>query len=445
MESTHVIAITNSEEDNIRKENKMFQFQLPLGKNEAHCLSTITSNPRHKQMHRDQDTRKIIHCIKVGISLVLVSLLYLLNPLFKQVGENAMWAIMTVVVMFEFSAGATLGKGFNRGLGTIIGGGLGCLVALFAQSIGIHRVGNSIIIGVSVFIFGSFATYLRLIPSIKKRYDYGVMIFILTFNLVAVSGARVNVKVWELARERLLNILMGFIVCVCVSLFVFPLWASDELHDSIVSRFLDLANTIQGCLGECTKIIDEKENQPRASFNVCNSVLNSKSKDESLANFAKWEPWHGKFGLSYPWERYLKIGEILREMAAFILATGRCLEASKEPMATLRESQWVHLETCKALESKVACILRELGDSIKKMMKCDAKGCVSEQLKAAREDLSFIISTSKMVQLEDAQVLAIATFVFLLMELIGKVEELAKQVEELGDIAGFRTPITAFS
>jgi len=306
MESTHVIAITNREEDNIRKENKMFQFQLPpiisqLGKNEVHCLSTITSNPRHKQMHRDQDTRKIIHCIKVGISLVLVSLLYLLNPLFKQVGENAMWAIMTVVVMFEFSAGtftniqllllamnlmyiyftnisgATLGKGFNRGLGTIIGGGLGCLVALFAQSIGIHRVGNSIIIAVSVFIFGklfivilkqtlltfcikcitfgvalcvlisgSFATYLRLIPSIKKRYDYGVMIFILTFNLVVVSGARVNVKVWELARERLLNILIGFIVCVCVSLFVFPLWASNELHDSIVSRFLDLANTIQG-------------------------------------------------------------------------------------------------------------------------------------------------------------------------------------------------------
>ncbi|ESW34408.1 hypothetical protein PHAVU_001G150200 [Phaseolus vulgaris] len=450
MESTHVIAITNREEDNIRKENKMFQFQLPpiisqLGKNEVHCLSTITSNPRHKQMHRDQDTRKIIHCIKVGISLVLVSLLYLLNPLFKQVGENAMWAIMTVVVMFEFSAGATLGKGFNRGLGTIIGGGLGCLVALFAQSIGIHRVGNSIIIAVSVFIFGSFATYLRLIPSIKKRYDYGVMIFILTFNLVVVSGARVNVKVWELARERLLNILIGFIVCVCVSLFVFPLWASNELHDSIVSRFLDLANTIQGCLGECTKTIDEKENQPRFSFNVCNSVLNSKSKDESLANFAKWEPWHGKFGLSYPWGRYLKIGEILREMAAFILATGRCLEASKEPMATLRESEWVHLETCEALESKVACILRELGDSIKKMMKCDAEGCVSEQLKAAREDLSFIISTSKMAQLEDAQVLAIATFVFLLMELIGKVEELAKEVEELGDIAGFRTPIPAFS
>jgi len=105
MESSHVIAITNREDDDIAhrtKENKIFRFQL--AKNEAYCVS-ITYNPRHKQMQRDQDTSKMIHCTKVGISLVLVSLLYLLNPLFKQVGENAMWAIMTVVVMFEFSAG----------------------------------------------------------------------------------------------------------------------------------------------------------------------------------------------------------------------------------------------------------------------------------------------------------------------------------------------------
>ncbi|RDY13628.1 Aluminum-activated malate transporter 14, partial [Mucuna pruriens] len=455
MESTHAIAITNGEENNIghhstKLENKAFQFRLPpiishVGKNEVHCI-TITSNlSDKKQMQSGYDTRKMIHCIKVGISLVLVSLLYLLNPLFEQVGENAMWAIMTVVVMFEFSAGATLGKGFNRGLGTIVGGGLGCLAAVLAQTTGIGRVGNSIIIGASLFIFGSVATYLRLVPSIKKRYDYAVMIFLLTFNLVVVSGVRAHVKVWEIARERLLNILMGFIVCVCVSLFVFPLWASNELHDSVVSRFLDLANAIQGCLGECNKIVSEKENQPGASSNICKSVLNSKAKDESLANFAKWEPWHGKFGFSYPWGRYLKIGEGLRELAAFILAVGRCLEASKEPMGYLRQTQGVQLETCEAVEASVACVLRELGASMKQMKKCDAKASISDQLKAAKGDLRLIISTIKMVELDDGQVLAIATLVFLLMEVVGKVEELVKEVEELGDTAPFRTLVTPMS
>lgn len=51
------------------------------------------------------DTRQLTHSIKVGIALVLVSLLYLVDSLYAKVGENAMWAIMTVVVIFEFSAG----------------------------------------------------------------------------------------------------------------------------------------------------------------------------------------------------------------------------------------------------------------------------------------------------------------------------------------------------
>lgn len=99
-----------------------------------------------------------------------------------------------------------------------------------------------------IFHSGTIATYVRMFRSIKKRYDYGVMIFILTFNLVVVSGVRTDQKIWDLARERLSTIFMGFIVCICVNLLVFPLWASDELHGSMVSRFHDLANSFQGIM-----------------------------------------------------------------------------------------------------------------------------------------------------------------------------------------------------
>lgn len=51
------------------------------------------------------DPRKLIHAFKVGLSLTLVSLLYILEPLFEGVGQNAIWAVMTVVVVFEFTAG----------------------------------------------------------------------------------------------------------------------------------------------------------------------------------------------------------------------------------------------------------------------------------------------------------------------------------------------------
>lgn len=95
------------------------------------------------------------------------------------------------------------------------------------------------------FIAGAAATYMRLIPKIKTRYDYGVMIFILTFNLVVVSGLRAE-TVMKLARERLSTIGMGFVVCIFTSLLIFPMWASDELHCSTASNFQKLASSIEG-------------------------------------------------------------------------------------------------------------------------------------------------------------------------------------------------------
>lgn len=41
------------------------------------------------------DPRRIVHSLKVGLALALVSLLYLMEPLFKGIGKNAMWAVMT--------------------------------------------------------------------------------------------------------------------------------------------------------------------------------------------------------------------------------------------------------------------------------------------------------------------------------------------------------------
>lgn len=48
--------------------------------------------------------------------------------------------------------GATLSKGLLRGVGTILGGGLGCLAAIMADDLG--KIGNAVVVGASVFIFG---------------------------------------------------------------------------------------------------------------------------------------------------------------------------------------------------------------------------------------------------------------------------------------------------
>ena len=51
------------------------------------------------------DPRKAIHGVKVGLALSLVSLFYYTRPLYDGVGGNAIWAVMTVVVVLEFSVG----------------------------------------------------------------------------------------------------------------------------------------------------------------------------------------------------------------------------------------------------------------------------------------------------------------------------------------------------
>lgn len=51
------------------------------------------------------DPRRVVHGLKVGISLTLVSLFYYMRPLYDGMGGTAMWAVLTVVVVFEFTVG----------------------------------------------------------------------------------------------------------------------------------------------------------------------------------------------------------------------------------------------------------------------------------------------------------------------------------------------------
>ena len=55
------------------------------------------------------DLRRIIHSLKVGPALTLVSLFYYIQPLYDHFGEKkVIWAIFTVIIVFEFSVGKLL-------------------------------------------------------------------------------------------------------------------------------------------------------------------------------------------------------------------------------------------------------------------------------------------------------------------------------------------------
>ena len=65
----------------------------------------IVENARKIKKLGQDDPRRIIHSLKVGLAITLVSLIYYFQPLYEGFGDSAMWAILTVIVVFEFSVG----------------------------------------------------------------------------------------------------------------------------------------------------------------------------------------------------------------------------------------------------------------------------------------------------------------------------------------------------
>ncbi|XP_022971965.1 aluminum-activated malate transporter 12-like [Cucurbita maxima] len=337
-----------------------------------------------------EDPRRIIHSLKVGLSLTLVSLLYLIEPLFKRIGSNATWAVMTVVVVLEFTAGATLCKGLNRGLGTLLAGSLAFFIEGVANRSG--RVFRACFIGAAVFLIGAAATYMRFFPKIKKNYDYGVVIFLLTFNLITVSSYRVD-NVLKIAHDRLYTIAIGCGVCLLMSLLIFPNWSGEELHNSTVLKLEGLAKSIEGCVNEYffdTEIDDNKEScSGDQIYKGYKAVLDSKSIDESLALQASWEPRHSSHCYRIPWQQYVKLGGVLRHFGYTVVALHGCLQTE---IQTPRSVRILFKDPCTRVAREVSKALIELANSIRNRRHCSPE-ILSDHLHEALQDLNKAIKS----------------------------------------------------
>ena len=53
----------------------------------------------------EDDPRRVIHSLKVALSITLVSAFYYLRPLYNGFGSTAMWAVFTCIVVSEYSVG----------------------------------------------------------------------------------------------------------------------------------------------------------------------------------------------------------------------------------------------------------------------------------------------------------------------------------------------------
>ncbi|GKV31937.1 hypothetical protein SLEP1_g40590 [Rubroshorea leprosula] len=380
------------------------------------------------------DPRRVIHSLKVGIALTLVSLLYYVRPMYHSFGVSGMWAVLTVVVVFEFTVGGTLSKGINRGIATILAGALGVGAKHFASLFG--QKGESIVLGILVFLLAAAATFTRFLPLIKARYDYGVLIFILTFSMVAVSGYRVE-EILALACERISTILIGGATCIVVSIFICPVWAGEDLHNSVASNLGKLADYLEGFGSVYFQSSEEEGTKEDKSFHQgYKSVLNSKNMSESLANFARLEPCHGRFRFCHAWKQYLKIGALAQQCAYQIEAINGYVHSDVHaPLEFQSKIQ----ESCTRMSTESGMVLRALATAIKAMTEPSSANPHLENAKAAVEDLQTAL---KCVFLEASDLLAIvpaAMVASILVEIVKYVENISVAVYELSKQARFKT------
>ncbi|CAL5425654.1 unnamed protein product [Camellia sinensis] len=386
-----------------------------------------------KKLGKD-DPRRIVHSFKVGLTITLVSLFYYCDPLYDGFGVSAMWAVLTVVVVFDFSVGATLGRGVNRGFATLLAGTLG---------VGAHRIASfsgeicePILLGLLVFILAGVVTFIRFFPRMKARYDYGLLIFILTFCLISVSGYRDD-EVLEMAHRRLSTILIGgasaVIVCVCIC----PVWAGDDLHNLVASNLEKLGTFLEGFGSEYFKKQSNGESKDdKALLQGYKSVLNSKSTEESWANFAKWEPRHGKFKYRHPWEKYLRIGSLTRQCACRIDALNTYLNSD---LKACPEMQAKIEESSTKLSTECSYALKELALSVKTMTMPSTANSHMANSKIIAKTLKSLLETGSWRGADLLDIIPAATVASLLIDVVTCTEKIAESVNELASLAKFNS------
>ncbi|KAI5412551.1 aluminum-activated malate transporter 8 [Lathyrus oleraceus] len=384
-----------------------------------------------KEIGQD-DPRRFIHSFKVGLALVLIYILHHFRPSFYGFGDNIIWAVLTVVIVLELSVGATLGKGFNRMLATGLAGALGVASNKIASLCG--DKGRVVMTSIFVFVIAERVTFMRFSPKLKARYDYGMIIFILTFCLVSLSDVSGH-ELLEMAYERLLTIIIGSSIAITVCIFICPVWIGKDLHNKIAANIEKVADFLEGFGDEYFNHSEnsEEDENDKEFLHRYKRVLSSKSSEETMAVLARWEPRHGRFKFRHPWKQYLKIGNLTRFCAYKVEALSVYLHNSKTPYEFRSRIQ----ESCTNISLESGKALKEASSMIKNMSKSSTPNFHVSNAKNAAESLKSVLRTNPWEGADQLEIIPASTVASLLIDIVVCVEQICEAVEELASLANF--------
>ncbi len=153
--------------------------------------------------------------IKTGIagvvSLILAELFHL---------REGYWAVISAVIVMQSSIGAAIGAAWSRMAGTAIGAFTG---ALFAVLLGANAPSFGLAVTIAVLV----CAYLGLLDS--YRLASATVAIVMLFGRQEVT--------WIIALHRFLEVSLGVVVALMVTVFIWPSRARKNLHYGIADTF----------------------------------------------------------------------------------------------------------------------------------------------------------------------------------------------------------------
>ncbi|MED6193200.1 hypothetical protein PIB30_016931 [Stylosanthes scabra] len=280
-------------------------------------------------------------------------------------------------------------------------------------------------------------TYIRFVPELKARYDYGFLVFILTFCIVALPSYEEE-DLLDIAKRRVITIFTGVLMWVLVSIFVYPIWAGDDIHKLVTKNLEKLGLSIQGFGDECfgTSEGSEGSNNNKSNLQAYKSILNSKQIEDSLVNFVRWEPGHGRFRYGHPWKQYLKTGTLLRQCASLIDSLNGFLHSTKR--ASSSEIRKKMEEACMEISKETGKALKELSVSVQKMIPPHEANPSIERSKIVAMKLKSILKSGLWEGTNLFEDIPIMSVTYLLLDVVSCTEKLAESINELSIQAKFK-------
>jgi uncharacterized membrane protein YccC len=175
------------------------------------------------------------HSLRVAIASVVG---YIIVNLLHY-GHYSYWVLMTIVFMLKPAFSLTKQRNIERIIGTFIGGIIGVLILLF-----IH---NTHVLFALMVLF-------MIINYSMVRINYLIMVVSLT-PFVLILFSLLGVGAFDVAKERILDTVLGCSISFVASYFLFPTWESEQLEQH-------LRNMVKANSDYLKKIIDGLNGKP---------------------------------------------------------------------------------------------------------------------------------------------------------------------------------------